>query len=280
VFDLHETGAQPALQRHLATLLVGTTSVLLAAAAALAIAARQDEAAQAHLAAAAAEREADYRGLLLDEMKHRLKNHIARIQSIARQGARGATDVRAFTDIFDARLQSMAAVQEILAGTIIPQADLRAILRKELQQCLDADEVEHLMDGPLVRMDERQSHAFSLIAHELVTNALKYGGLSENGMGLTIQWRVDDPGAKGKPVVVMDWSERLDPAGSKLSAQDCPGFGSRLIDVSLRGELAGSIERTVDADGLRIILSFPLNAAVSQDEPAAAAPRADGNQPA
>ena len=61
-------------------------------------------------------------------MKHRIKNHIARIQSIARQSARGATDVKAFTNAFDARLQAMSAVQEILAGTAVAQADVRAIL--------------------------------------------------------------------------------------------------------------------------------------------------------
>ena len=146
---------------------------------------------------------------MLQEMKHRIKNHIARIQSIARQSARGAVDVKAFTAAFDARLQAMAAVQEILAGTIAAQADLGEILRKELQQCLDTAEVDHLMDGPPVVLDERQAHAFAIVAHELVTNSMKYGGLSADGEGLKVDWRIEPGLAEAPHVVVIDWVERF-----------------------------------------------------------------------
>src|SRR5690606_5657841 len=114
-FDLYRTTPQ-SWQRHLGSGLVGLISLLLAGATGLAVAARQQEAAQTREVAAAAAREVEYRSLWLQEMKHRIKNHIARIQSIARQSARGATDVRSFTETLDARLRAMAAVQEILAG--------------------------------------------------------------------------------------------------------------------------------------------------------------------
>ena len=244
-------------QRHLGSLVVGLISVLFAAAAALAIAARQEEAAQARALAAAAEREVAYRDLLLQEMKHRIKNHIARIQSIARQSARGASDVKTFTEAFDARLQSMAAAQEILAGTAVAQADLAAILRGELQQCLDLAEVDHLMTGPPVVLDERQAHAFALVAHELVTNAVKYGGLSATGGGLKVDWHLEATPAA--PVVAIDWVERF-PASDATPPPDRPsgGFGSRLIEASLKGELSGSITRDFVPEGLRIGLRFPV----------------------
>lgn len=254
-FDTRQTGGT-VWQRYPGTMLVGLVSVLFVAAAGLASAARRQEAAQARELAAAAAREAEYRGLLLQEMKHRIKNHIARIQSIARQSARGAQDVQAFTAAFDARLQSMAAVQDILAGAATPKAELGAILRKELQQCLDTEEVEHLTDGPPVMLDERQAHAFALVAHELVTNALKYGGLSEGGGGLRIGWRIEGGAAPG---VVVDWVERLDGAGMEPTLSG--GFGSRLIEVSLRAELSGTIERSFTPEGLRITLRFPLRPA-------------------
>jgi CHASE1-domain containing sensor protein len=180
-FDVWSDGSGPGRVRYVNSALVGLIALLFATAAAFATAARQQEAAQARELAAAAAREADYRELMLQEMKHRIKNHIARIQSIARQSARGATDVKAFTTAFDARLQAMSAAQEILAGTAAAQADIRDILVKELQQSVNATEVSDLVDGPQVRLDERQAHAFALVAHELVTNAMKYGGLSTQG---------------------------------------------------------------------------------------------------
>lgn len=255
VFDVWSPAESIGEVRHLNSVLLGLTSFLFAAAAAYAVAARQQEAAQARAVAAAAAREAEYRELLLQEMKHRIKNHIARIQSIARQSARGATDVKAFTNAFDARLQAMSAVQEILAGTAVAQADVRAILVKELQQSLDATEVEHLIDGPPVRLDERQAHAFALVVHELVTNAMKYGGLSANGTGLAIRWTVVRDA--GTPQMELVWNEQV--PGLEGPPPNGSGFGSRLIEASLKGELSGTLARDYRPDGLTIRLSFPLD---------------------
>lgn len=260
-FELVGSEGQIGRVRYLNTALLGLTFLLFAGAASYAVAARQNEAMQARAVAAAAARESEYRALLLQEMKHRIKNHIARIQSIARQSARGATDVKAFTAAFDARLQAMSAVQEILAGTAVAQAEVRAVLVKELQQSLDAEEVEHLIDGPTVRLDERQAHAFAMVVHELVTNAMKYGGLSTAGSGLDVSWSIRPAAGTEPPRLDLDWVEQA-------NIPDAPpakgtGFGSRLIEASLRGELSGTIEQVFRHDGLSIRISFPLSVALN-----------------
>lgn len=256
-FQLHKIAPAGFLDLHLGSALVGMISLMFATATGYAVRARQQEAEQARELADTAAREAEYRGLLLQEMKHRIKNHIARIQSIARQSARSATDLKGFTDAFDARLQAMAAVQEVLAGTEIPRADVRLILKKELQQCLDTDEVEHLMDGPAVTLNERQAHAFAIVAHELVTNAMKYGGLSPRGEGLRITWIVrPGPPPDGQPRLVVCWQERFQPDSPEAAIGS--GFGSRLIEASLRGELSGSMTRDFTPSGLVVTLTVPL----------------------
>lgn len=260
-FELVGDERQVGWVRYLNTALLGLTVLLFAAAASYAVFARQNEAMQARAVAAAAARESDYRALMLQEMKHRIKNHISRIQSIARQSARGATDVKAFTAAFDARLQSMSAVQEILAGTAVAEAEVRAVLVRELRQSLDAEEVEHHVDGPAVRLDERQAHAFAMVVHELVTNAMKYGGLSANGSGLEISWSIRPASASQPPGFDMTWVEKVKTA--EPPATTGTGFGSRLIDASLKGELSGSIEREFRADGVSIRISFPLSAALN-----------------
>lgn len=259
-FDVWSDRADIGQVRYLGSVLLGLTSFLFAAAAAYAVVARQKEALQARAVAAAAAREAEYRELLLQEMKHRIKNHIARIQSISRQSARGATDVKAFTTAFDARLQAMSAVQEILAGSAVAQADVRAVLVKELQQSLDATEVQHLIDGPPVRLDERQAHAFALVVHELLTNAMKYGGLSVGGQGLDIRWSVQTEA--GSPRIELHWNERI--SGLSTPPESGSGFGSRLIEASLKGELQGSLTRDYGPEGLQIRISFPLDPALNR----------------
>lgn len=259
-FDLLASTTTSRMTRYFDSLLLALISLLFASATALAVSARQKEAVQANAVAQAAAREADYRALLLQEMKHRLKNHIARIQSIARQSARGATDVKAFSAAFDARLQAMATAQEILAGTALAQADVREMLVRELRQSLDAAEVDHLVDGPPVRLDERQAHAFALVVHELVTNAMKYGGLSSNGSGLQISWLVEPAKTSDRSRFVLSWVERF-PAADTPPGKGS-GFGSRLIDASLKGELSGTIEREFGPESLRIRISFPLSAPI------------------
>ncbi len=258
-FDVWADKASMGQVQHIDSVLLGLTSFLFAAAAAYAVASRQKEALQARAVAAAASREADYRELLLQEMKHRIKNHIARIQSISRQSARGATDVKAFTAAFDSRLQAMSVVQEILAGSAVAQADLRSVLVNELQQSLDATEVEHLVDGPPVRLNERQAHAFALVVHELLTNAMKYGGLSAAGSGLQIRWSLR--AEAGKPWIDLEWQEWFE--GVSPAPANGSGFGSRLIEASLNGELSGSLHRDYRPEGLMIRVAFPLDAALN-----------------
>ena len=249
-FDVQGSPAGVDAQRYLDSLFLVLISLLFAAAAASVVAARQAEAIQARERALAASREADYRALLLQEMKHRIKNHIARIQSISRQSARGATDVKAFTTAFDARLQAMSAVQEILAGTAVAEADLRDILLTELQQSRDTAQIASMIGGPPVKLDERQAHAFALVAHELVTNAMKYGGLSTDDAQLRVNWTVSKAGVR------IDWIETF--PGIEPTGENAPGFGSRLIEASLKGELSGSIERDFSPGRLHIRIGFPL----------------------
>jgi CHASE1-domain containing sensor protein/two-component sensor histidine kinase len=257
VFNIRQTGADATGQLRAETFVLGALSLVFALAMAYAVASRQGEAARARELAAAAAREADYREMLVQEMKHRIKNHIARIQSIARQSARGAKDVKAFTDSFEARLRSMAAVQEILAGTAQPQADVGAIVRKELQQGLDVAEADHVIEGPVVRLDERKAHSFGLVVHELVTNAMKYGGLSAVGQGLKVIW-AETALTDGKPGLVLDWEERFVGSSPTDDVPKGTGFGSRLIEASLKGELSGTLVREFHPSGLRVRIAFPI----------------------
>jgi two-component sensor histidine kinase len=84
------------------------------------------------------------RDLMLQEMKHRIKNSIARILAMARQTARRSPDLEAFSKSFTARLQAMANAQDMLTRSTWGRADLRALLLQELGQVFgEADDVAH-----------------------------------------------------------------------------------------------------------------------------------------
>ena len=85
--------------------------------------------------------------LMLQEMKHRIKNSITRMLAIARQTAAGAKDIGEFSDSFSARLQAMAASQDMLTRSRWQKADLGELLRIELAQAFGKE----LPDGMLAR---------------------------------------------------------------------------------------------------------------------------------
>ncbi|RUU44806.1 histidine kinase, partial [Mesorhizobium sp. M6A.T.Ca.TU.002.02.2.1] len=86
--------------------------------------------------------------LMLQEMKHRIKNSITRVLAIARQTASHATDVHEFSSSFSARLQAMAASQDMLTRSRWQKADLGDLLRIELGQVFGKELPEGILSGP------------------------------------------------------------------------------------------------------------------------------------
>lgn len=191
------------------------------------------------------------RDLMLGEMKHRIKNSIARILAIARQTANASATLPAFTESFFARLQAMASAQDMLTRSQWMRADLRALLHKELQQVFGEDLALVRLSGPEVELDERAAQAFGLIFHELATNALKHGRLTEPDAALAVEWRLEET----RRHLRLEWRETSD---VPIAAPERTGFGTRLIQASIQGELGGRIERRFEAGGVVIVIDAPL----------------------
>ena len=193
--------------------------------------------------------------LMLQEMKHRIKNSITRVLAIARQTASHATDVKEFSSSFAARLQAMAASQDMLTRSRWQKADLGDLLRIELGQVFGKELPDGILSGPEVLLDETTTQALGLTFHELATNALKYGEAGNSVGALKVDWSLD---ARGRDkTLVLNWRE----AGQKkLEAPAKTGFGTKLIDLNVTRELHGTIKRDFHAEGLTVEIRIPLPA--------------------
>ena len=191
--------------------------------------------------------------LMLQEMKHRIKNSITRVLAMARQTAAGATDIKEFSNSFAARLQAMAASQDMLTRSRWQKADLGDLLRIELGQVFGKDLPNELLSGPEVLLDETTTQALGLTFHELATNALKYGEVGNSAEALKVDWRVEGVGRSR--TLRLNWRE----TGRKdVKEPDTTGFGTKLIDMNITRELHGTIERDFRADGLKVAIGIPL----------------------
>ena len=257
---------------HSASLTVGLLSVLLLIAVAAGLHSFGRSLDAARQTAALAARRAEERTLLLREMQHRIKNHIARIQAISRQTARGAADLSEFERVFGGRLAAMAKAQDALGREGGERADLRALLHNELAQVLDTAVVDRILVGPPVSLGARETQAVGLVAHELMTNAMKYGagprGGRMAGYGLTITWETKH--VDGTPWILITWFEQaamspattgqvIAPAPQPASAVNPGGFGSQLIEALIEGDLGGRFERTFAPEGMTVEIAFPLS---------------------
>src|SRR5690606_2161824 len=191
--------------------------------------------------------------LMLQEMKHRIKNSITRVLAIARQTAANAKDVGEFSDSFSARLQAMAASQDMLTRSRWQKADLGELLRIELAQVFGKELPGGVRTGPKVMLSEPMTQGLGLPFHELATNALKYGEAGNSPDALKVEWQVRNQGS----LLALFWRET---SAVAVTPPEKPGFGTKLIDMNITRELKGTIRRDYGAHGLQIMIEIPLAA--------------------
>ncbi len=210
--------------------------------------------------------------LMLQEMKHRIKNSITRVLAIARQTAANSKDVSEFSESFSARLQAMAASQDMLTRSRWQKADLAELLRMELSQAFGKELPEGMLKGPSVLLSETVTQALGLTFHELATNALKYGEVGRSPDTLQVVWGL----RQAESVLWLSWRES---GGQAVVQPEKAGFGTKLIDMNITRELNGRIKRNYTPDGLQIEILIPLAERKSGSSGSRAVPSQPTEQP-
>jgi two-component sensor histidine kinase len=162
-----------------------------------------------------------YRQIVVADLSHRVKNKLATIYAILRHELRGHRDV---WESAAGRLRALSAADDFLAAAEGGEGvALKQILEMELAPYGNA---RVSMNGAPVALGGKLPSVFSLVVHELATNAAKYGALSGETGSIDISWRED-----GEHIAV-EWRESggppVDPPGKR-------SFGTSLIERSLDG---------------------------------------------
>lgn len=175
------------------------------------------------------------------------------MQSIARQTARGAADLKEFEERLQGRLIALSHAQNQLTRENWRAAGLRQVLRSVLSP-YEQDEAERVtMTGDPVWLPPRAALNLALVFHELITNAAKYGALSEPAGRIAIHWQVEH--RKGGKFLHLDWRETGGPSVQPPSRR---GFGTTMVERSVPAELGGTASLRFEPDGVRCELEFPL----------------------
>ena len=198
----------------------------------------------------------DHQQLLLAELQHRVRNTLAIVRSIARRTAETSETVEEFGAHLDGRLGSFARTQAALTRDPAAGVALRTIVTDELAAHA-ARENEHLrIEGPDLRLQPKAAETLTLAFHELTTNAVKYGALSQDGT-LAITWRIETDDDRR---LVICWTELL--AAPTLTPPARRGFGTELLERTLNYELEAETRLSFPPTGLRCRIILPLTPGV------------------
>jgi Bacteriophytochrome (light-regulated signal transduction histidine kinase) len=186
--------------------------------------------------------------LLIAELNHRVRNILSLIRGLVSQTRDGATSVADFTRNLDDRLQALARAHDQVTRDRWGPARLRDLIEIEADAFLRSKRTSLEIEGPNVLLQPVAFTVLSLVIHELMTNAAKYGALSDSGTVL-IGWRQDDDGS-----LLLDWSERGGPAVTPPSRR---GFGSTVIEKTVPHDLGGEAQVHYRLSGLQAHFCIP-----------------------
>jgi two-component sensor histidine kinase len=191
------------------------------------------------------------REMLANEMSHRVKNLFAIASALTDIASRSVTTTQDMAHDLKNRLTALGRAHE-LVRPILSEKKKAAHLGELLAILLDAyDEKGVIGDRirikvPDLLVGEASLTALALVIHELATNSIKYGALS-NAVG-TLDISCTDDGSN----VVLVWAEKGGPLVQEVKGT--PGFGSKLVNRSITAQLGGSIDFEWPTKGMIVTL--------------------------
>jgi PAS domain S-box-containing protein len=199
---------------------------------------------------------AEERELVAQELSHRIKNIFAVLNGIISLSARSRPEIKPYADELRQRIFALGEAHDyirprshasVAAGG---RGTLKALVERLMHpyRADNADRMEIIGDDVVI--DDAAATPLALLFHELATNAAKYGSLS------VTEGRVVLTGSQSEDHYHLSWKEIGGPALEGTAGKG--GFGSRMIELSVQGQLNGKLERFWEADGLRVEIDLPI----------------------
>lgn len=176
--------------------------------------------------------------LLIGELNHRVKNTLATVQSLAEQTLKSSETPEAFASAFNTRLLALAKAHDLLTREAWQAVYLNDIAQAVLAAWIEDGRVS--LQGPAVRISPKQALALSMAFNELLTNAIKYGSLSNTSGRVVLSWQCSD-------ACSVRWEER---GGPSASPPDHQGFGLRVLNRGLASELGHPVDLRFEPAGV------------------------------
>lgn len=189
--------------------------------------------------------------LLAGEMSHRVKNLLAIASGLTTITSHSASSIEEMAQDLTGRLTALGRAHDLVRPLVGGKAeaallgDLLSILLAPYDE-LGAFKGRIRVAVERIAVGETAATGIALVIHELATNSMKYGSLSDATGTLDIT-STSEP-----EQIVLTWLER---GGPPVSPPDGPdGYGSKLIRRTVASQLGGNIDYDWSNAGLIVTL--------------------------
>jgi two-component system CheB/CheR fusion protein len=212
---------------------------------------------------------ADRRGVLVAELQHRTRNLMALVRAVADKTLASSESLEQFAPRYRDRLASLSRAQNLLSRLDEHhRVTMDEIVHGELSAhgSFNENARQVTIYGPRgIAIRPASVQPLAMVLHELATNAVKYGALSQPLAHLTVGWRLerqekDQEQGQGRvsgPLLVIEWREY----GVEMNSHDTVprggGVGRELIEHVLPYQLKARIRFTLGSDGVQCVIEVP-----------------------
>lgn len=203
-------------------------------------------------------KQAEERQLLLArEVDHRARNALAVVQAIVRLTR--ATTAQTYVTAVEGRIRALSQAHTLLSQSRWEGADVGRLIDEELAPYRGGGaRVKIVGRSTFLEPDKAQTLALAL--HELATNSAKYGALSNSDGELDISWQTE------AGLFTLLWREN---GGPPVRAPAEHGFGTKIINASIKHQMGGDVALDWRPEGLHCTLSIPFDRQSRANSPSA-----------
>lgn len=187
--------------------------------------------------------------LVVNELNHRVKNTLVTVQSVAAQSFKNSDPGDYQT--FEKRLMSLSRIHNLLTESGWTNASIHEIVRVSTSMFGNK---RFEIDGELIELDPTLASALAMTLHELCTNAIKYGALSNGSGHVKLCWSTEVAGERR--YLHLLWEE-VD--GPPVAAPSKIGFGLKLITRAMTSHHGASVDHTFRDAGVTCAVRVPID---------------------
>ncbi len=188
------------------------------------------------------------------ELNHRVKNILASVTSIFEMTRRGAETLEGFSEDFRGRLAALANVHSAVFHAEGDAVSIGEVVEVTFAPYQLGGSTRVTAKGPLVMLGREAGTTLALCLHELVTNAIKYGGLSTPDGEVSFKWEIEGE------ELTLAWVEV---GGPPVVAPSRAGYGTRYLRAAMTSLFGRPPTLSFEPDGLRCDARGSLSRVIS-----------------